>query len=74
MIEYMAADHWRSLNDSFMTQIFHIHLLLERQKLAMSCPSRCIKINVSYREKHASAAGWFEPVTNVLTPFLVYCV
>jgi hypothetical protein len=45
-----------------------------RQELAVSCPSRCIKINVSYREKHASAAGWFEPVTNVLTPFLVYCV
>jgi hypothetical protein len=34
--------------------------------LAVSRPSVCIKINVSYRETHASAAGWFEPITNVL--------
>jgi hypothetical protein len=37
-----------------------------RQELAESRYSHCIKINVSYRETHASAAGWFEPITNVL--------
>ena len=34
--------------------------------LAVSRPSRYIKINVSYRETHASPAGWFELITNVL--------
>jgi hypothetical protein len=35
--------------------------------MAESRYSHCIKINVSYRETHASAAGWFEPITNVST-------
>ena len=62
MIEYMAANHWRSLNDSSMTQNCRRRMILERRELAVSCPSRCIKVNDSYREIPVSAPDPYQPI------------
>jgi len=58
----VVADHWRHLNDSFMTQTCRRRMILEWQELAGSCPSSQHKINDSYRETLASAVGRYEVV------------
>jgi hypothetical protein len=45
-----------SLNGSFWARICLSPEILDRLFLAVSRPSHYININVSYREKHASAA------------------